>query len=109
INAGEIIGLVGPNGAGKTTLMRSILALEDIENGKITVKDIPNTQPDFFKYVSFLPSDNYLYMHLTGYDHLSFVANIYNLGQKEINEVTDLIGMRSYVNQSVKSYSYGMR
>ncbi|WP_342472946.1 ABC transporter ATP-binding protein [Metasolibacillus sp. FSL H7-0170] len=109
INAGEIIGLVGPNGAGKTTLMRSILALEDIENGKITVKDIPNTQPDFFKYVSFLPSDNYLYMHLTGYDHLSFVANIYNLGQKEINEVIDLIGMRSYVNQPVKSYSYGMR
>ncbi|WP_342559333.1 ABC transporter ATP-binding protein [Metasolibacillus sp. FSL K6-0083] len=109
INAGEIIGLVGPNGAGKTTLMRSILALEDIENGKITVKDIPNTQPDFFKYVSFLPSDNYLYMHLTGYDHLSFVANIYNLAQKEINEVIDLIGMRSYVNQPVKSYSYGMR
>ncbi|WP_052344344.1 ABC transporter ATP-binding protein [Bacillus ndiopicus] len=109
INTGEIIGLVGPNGAGKSTLMRSILALENIENGTITVKDTTNNQPDFFKYISFLPSDNYLYMHLSGYDHLSFVANIYDLEKKEIDEVIDLIGIRSYVNQPVKSYSYGMR
>lgn len=109
INAGEIIGLVGPNGAGKSTLMRSILALEAIENGTITVNDIANTQPDFYKYISFLPSDNYLYMSLTGYDHLSFVANIYNLEKTEIEETIDLIGIRSYVNQPIKSYSYGMR
>ncbi|MCT6923760.1 ABC transporter ATP-binding protein [Metasolibacillus sp.] len=109
INAGEIIGLVGPNGAGKSTLMRSILALEAIENGTITVNDIANNQPDFYKYISFLPSDNYLYMSLTGYDHLSFVANIYNLEKTEIEETIDLIGIRSYVNQPIKSYSYGMR
>lgn len=109
INAGEIIGLVGPNGAGKSTLMRSILALEAIEIGTITVNDIANNQPDFYKYISFLPSDNYLYMSLTGYDHLSFVANIYNLEKTEIEETIDLIGIRSYVNQPIKSYSYGMR
>ncbi|WPK13387.1 ABC transporter ATP-binding protein [Lysinibacillus louembei] len=109
VNAGEIIGLVGPNGAGKSTLMRSILALEAIENGTITVNDIANNQPDFYKYISFLPSDNYLYMSLTGYDHLSFVANIYNLEKTEIEETIDLIGIRSYVNQPIKSYSYGMR
>ncbi|MEC1178728.1 ABC transporter ATP-binding protein [Metasolibacillus meyeri] len=109
INEGEIIGLVAPNGTGKSTLMRAILALEEIESGSITVKDIANSHTDFFKYISFLPSDNYLYMHLTGYDHLSFVANIYDLEKREIEEVIDLIGIRSYVHQSVKSYSYGMR
>ena len=106
---GDIIGLVGPNGAGKSTLMRSILALEDVESGTVMIQGISNRNPGFFKYVSFLPSDNYLYMHLTGYDHLAFVANIYKLDRSEIDEVVDLIGIRTYVNQPVKSYSYGMR
>ncbi|QTD40022.1 ABC transporter ATP-binding protein [Sporosarcina sp. Te-1] len=109
INDGEVIGLVGPNGAGKSTLMRSILALEDVEEGSVTVKGISNQNPEFFKYVSFLPSDNYLYMQLTGYDHLAFVAKVYELDCQDIEEVIDRVGIRSYVNQPVKSYSYGMR
>ena len=109
IGEGELIGLVGPNGAGKSTLMRSILGLEELKSGTIQINTISHSDPEFFKYISFLPSDNYLYMQLTGYDHLSFVANIYNLSPKETNDVIDLIGIRSYVNQPVKSYSYGMR
>lgn len=109
INQGEVIGLVGPNGAGKSTLMRSILALEEVEQGSVTVQGISNQNPEFFKYVSFLPSDNYLYMQLTGYDHLGFVANVYELDPLDIEEVVDSIGIRTYVNQPVKSYSYGMR
>lgn len=109
INEGDLIGLVGPNGAGKSTLMRAILSLEEIDGGEVTVKGISNKNSDFFKHVTFLPSDNYLYTQLSGYDHLAFVANIYKLGKYNIEEVIDLIGIRSYVNDSVKSYSYGMR
>lgn len=89
--------------------MRSILDLENVESGSVMVKDISNKSPEFFKYVTFLPSDNYLYTQLTGDDHLAFVANIYNLDKREIDGVIDLIGIRTYVNQPVKSYSYGMR
>lgn len=109
INGGDLIGLVGPNGAGKSTLMRSILALEEVESGTVKVKDISNKSPEFFKHISFLPSDNYLYTQLTGYDHLSFVANIYHIDKSEIDEVIELIGIQTYVNNPVKSYSYGMR
>lgn len=109
INAGEIIGLVGPNGAGKSTLMRAILGLEEIKSGSVQINTVANSDPEFFKYISFLPSDNYLYTQLTGYDHLSFVANIYQIEPQEIEQVIDVIGIRSYVNQPIKSYSYGMR
>ena len=109
IGAGELIGLVGPNGAGKSTLMRSIMGLENVKSGTVIINSISNNSPDFFKYISFLPSDNYLYLPLTGYDHLSFVANIYQIAPQKIEDVIDLIGIRSYVNQPVKSYSYGMR
>lgn len=109
IGAGELIGLVGPNGAGKSTLMRSILGLEELKSGTVHINSISNKDPQFFKSISFLPSDNYLYMQLSGYDHLSFVASIYGIPRQEIEEVIALIGIRSYVNQPVKAYSYGMR
>lgn len=109
INEGDIIGLVGPNGAGKSTLLRSILAIEEVERGSVKVKNISNQNSDFYKFVSYIPSDNYLYMQLTGYDHLAFVANIYQLGKAAIEEVIDQIGISTYVDQPVKTYSYGMR
>lgn len=109
IGTGEIIGIVGPNGAGKSSLMRSVLGLEEIDKGTVHINNISNSNPEFFKFISFLPSDNYLYMQLTGYDHLSFVANIYHIAQQEIDEVIKLIGIRSYVHQPVKAYSFGMR
>lgn len=109
IGTGEIIGIVGPNGAGKSSLMRAVLGLEKINKGTVHINNIANNKHEFFKHISFLPSDNYLYMQLTGYDHLSFVANIYHIPQQEIDDVIELIGIRSYVHQPVKSYSYGMR
>lgn len=109
IGEGELIGLVGPNGAGKSTLMRSILGLEELKSGTIQINTVSHSDPEFFKYISFLPSDNYLYMELTGYDHLSFVANIYQIAPQNMEDVIDVIGIGSYVNQPVKSYSYGMR
>ena len=89
--------------------MRSILALEEVESGSVMVKDISNKSSEFFKHISFLPSDNYLYMQLTGYDHLSFVANIYHIDKSKIDEVIELIGIQTFVNNPVKSYSFGMR
>lgn len=109
IEQGEIIGLVGPNGAGKSTLMRSLLGLEEVNKGTITLQGLTPQDPNFFKFISFLPSDNYLYMALSGYDHLAFIASIYDLPKEEIDRVVDVIGIASYVHHPVKSYSYGMR
>lgn len=109
IHEGDLIGLVGPNGIGKSTLMRSILNLEDVESGTVTLLGISNKEPDFYKQVTFMPSDNYLYTGLSGYDHLAFVANIYGLEKSKIDEVIEKIGIGSYVHQTVKTYSYGMR
>lgn len=40
INKSNVIGLIGPSGAGKSTLIRTINALEEIDQGDIIIEDI---------------------------------------------------------------------
>jgi zinc/manganese transport system ATP-binding protein len=44
IAGGEFIGVLGPNGAGKTTLFRTILGLQHISAGRLTVLGEPATK-----------------------------------------------------------------
>ncbi|RHW75202.1 ABC transporter ATP-binding protein [Colwellia sp. RSH04] len=37
INQGDIVGLLGKNGAGKSTLLKSLLNIDDIDSGKISI------------------------------------------------------------------------
>ncbi len=40
-NAGEFIAILGPNGSGKTTLVRTILGLQPIDHGKVSLFGTP--------------------------------------------------------------------
>ena len=38
VKEGEVISIIGPSGSGKSTLLRSIIGLEEVKNGKISVE-----------------------------------------------------------------------
>ncbi len=40
INKGEVVVIIGPSGSGKSTFLRCLNALEDIDNGSITIEGI---------------------------------------------------------------------
>ncbi len=44
VKSGETIALVGPSGAGKSTIFQLLLRFYDVQNGQITLDDIPITQ-----------------------------------------------------------------
>ena len=44
VNQGDIVGLLGKNGAGKSTLIKSVLNINDIDNGNITIFDEDHQQ-----------------------------------------------------------------
>jgi polar amino acid transport system ATP-binding protein len=41
VNPGEVVVIIGPSGSGKSTLLRCINRLEEYEQGRIVVDDIP--------------------------------------------------------------------
>ncbi len=73
---GKIIGLLGPNGSGKSTLMRILSGLLQKTSGDILyegeLKGI-----ELKKRVAYMPTDFYLYQHMTVKDCLQFYNDFY--------------------------------
>lgn len=109
IETPQIIALVGPNGAGKTTLMNCMTNLLPFNEGSVELVGKKNTDASLFYEVSYLQDNRILYGDLTGYDHLKFICHMQKIPLTKIKEVTDRVGMTSYVKKRVRNYSLGMK
>lgn len=115
VNRGEIFGLLGPNGAGKSTTISMISTLLRPTSGDILYKgeSILKNPKVIQKCLGIIPQEIALYPTLTGYQNLSFWAQVYGLRGKElrsrIEEVGELIGLRDRMKDNVEKYSGGMK
>ena len=115
INDGEIFGFIGPNGAGKTTTIKMITGILNIEKGDILIdgKSIKTKSLEAKKRIGFVPDDPNIFLRLTGLEYLTFIADIYEVPEKErisrIKELTKQFDMFDYLEDRIESYSHGMR
>lgn len=109
IEAGDIVGLVGPNGVGKTTLLSSMMGLIKPDEGNVTMAGESFMETEMYKKVGFMQDNSVLYPHLTGYDHLAYVAYAQGLSPSKIEEVSKRVGNDRYLNKKVGEYSLGMK
>jgi len=107
----EIVALVGPNGAGKTTLFNCISAIGNFDQGSISINnlDIHKDRIAILGKISFMQDSSTLYADLTGKDHLNFIANIRGKSKQEINSLVQELGIASYIDRKVNTYSKGMK
>jgi hypothetical protein len=110
IESGEVVGLVGPNGAGKTTLLSTLTGLLTPSEGTIIVADksLPVGQ-SLYRVIGFMQDNSVLYPQLTGYDHLQYIALAHGLDKARIQYTAKQVGMISYLDQAVGTYSLGMK
>jgi ABC-2 type transport system ATP-binding protein len=109
IPRGGIFGLVGASGSGKTTLMRAIVGRQRIAAGTIHVHDLPAGRRELRDLVGYMPQDSAVYQDLTGLENLRFFASIFRVADGRIDEIVDLLDMRSAINRPVLTYSGGQR
>lgn len=83
VERGETVALVGRNGAGKTTTFKTIMGLQEVTDGTITItgKDVTNSSPQRRANlgVGFAPEDRRLFANLTVRDNLRLA----NWGSRE--------------------------
>lgn len=112
---GAITGFIGPNGAGKTTHMKMITGVLKPTSGSILINGIdiakePLRAKEQFAFVSDSPDH---FLRLKGIEYLNFMADAYNVPEKGrssfIIEYATRFGIQDALNNTILSYSHGMR
>jgi len=85
LQPGEVLGLVGPNGAGKTTTLRCLAGIIPPSRGAVRVggHDIVHDPIAAKKQLAFFTDEPRLFDYLTVWQHLNFVARLYQVADYE--------------------------
>lgn len=111
INKGEIVGFLGPNGAGKSTLMKILTGFIPQTNGdaKICNLDINENSIETRSRIGYLPEHNPIYLDMYVKEYLEFVADIYKVNHKYIDEIIKKTGLIKEQHKLIGSLSKGYR
>ena len=115
IAKGELFAFLGPNGAGKTTTIKMMCGLLFPSAGSIRIAgfDIAKQGEQARRVISYVPDQPFLYEKLTGREMLQFIAAMYAMppdhAQRRMEEMIDLFGLATFVDNLTQQYSHGMR
>jgi len=111
-----MFGLLGPNGAGKSTLMRTIAALQDADNGSITVGniDVSKDKQSLREILGYLPQEFGVYPKISAndlLDHLAVMKGIIDSKQRKevVESLLHQTNLWEAKDQKLGTYSGGMK
>ena len=82
IPRGEVVGLLGPNGCGKTTLMRSIVGVQIVAGGTVTVLGEPAGSAPLRHRIGYLTQAPSVYRDLTVQENVRYFAQVVGVGSR---------------------------
>ena len=115
VNDGDIFAFIGHNGAGKTTLIKSIVGIHDFDEGDILIDgmSIKEKPVECKKLMAFVPDNPETYEHMKAIDYINFICDMYEVDAKtreeNIQKYSKLFGMEDKLNDTIDSYSHGMK
>lgn len=117
IDRNEFVYVVGPSGAGKSTFMKLIYREEVPTKGQISVggfnigKLKPRKIPYVRRNIGVVFQDFRLLPRMTAYENIAFAMEVIEAPKKvikkRVNEVLDLVGLRSKANREPSQLSGG--
>lgn len=96
IASGRITGLLGPSGCGKSTLIRSIVGVQRVVSGTVTVLGEPAGSPDLRRRVGYVTQAPSIYPNLSVADNVRFFARVLNAPRSNIDDVIERVGLASH-------------
>jgi ABC-2 type transport system ATP-binding protein len=109
VPAGRITGLLGPSGCGKSTLMRSIVGVQVVESGTVTVLGQPAGSKGLRARVGYVTQAPSVYQDLTVEQNLRYFAGVLGAGRGEVDLVVETVSLGEYAESRVDRLSGGQR
>jgi ABC-2 type transport system ATP-binding protein len=109
VPAGSVTGLMGPSGCGKTTLMRSIVGVQRVAGGRVTVLGRPAGSPALRARVGYMTQAPSVYGDLTVRENLAFFARVLGVAGDRVDQVIRAVRVPDRRGQLVRDLSGGER
>jgi ABC-2 type transport system ATP-binding protein len=109
VPAGKITGLLGPSGGGKSTLLRSIVGVQQVEAGKVTVLGEAAGSPALRRRVGYMTQSPSVYADLSVLENLRYFARLYSVPASRCDELIETVSLGSVAGKVVANLSGGER
>ena len=115
VNDGDVFAFIGHNGAGKTTLIKAIVGLHEFDEGDIIINGVSIKENPVAckKMMAYVPDNPETYEHMKAIKYINFICDMYEVDtdtrQKNITKYAKLFGMEDKLNDTIDSYSHGMK
>lgn len=107
IPTGQVVGLLGPSGGGKSTLIRSIVGVQVVESGTITVLGHPAGSPALRHRVGYVTQSPSVYADLTVEANVRYFGRIAGVDEAAVQGAIDLVDLASHAHDRVENLSGG--
>jgi ABC-2 type transport system ATP-binding protein len=107
VEAGTVTGLLGPSGSGKTTLMRSVVGVQIVAGGTVTVLDLPAGTPELRARVGYQTQAPSVYADLSVGENLGYFAGILGVDRRGIEDAIEVVGLGEHERQLAGTLSGG--
>ena len=106
---GQVVGLLGPSGGGKTTLLRSIVGVQILAGGTVTVLGEPAGSPGLRSRVGYDTQEASVYGDLTVRANLTYFAALVGAPRDAVERTIQEVDLTSHADSRVDRLSGGQR
>jgi ABC-2 type transport system ATP-binding protein len=106
---GQVVGLLGPSGGGKTTLLRSIVGVQVVAGGTVTVLGEPAGSPGLRSRVGYVTQEPSVYGDLTVRANLTYFAALVGAPRDAVERTIEAVDLTSNADSRVDHLSGGQR
>lgn len=107
LERGSITGLLGPSGCGKTTLMRTIMGVQNIVSGSVTILGKPAGSAELRKRVAFTSQALSIYRDITVLDNALYFARLIGASKDDAVRACEQVQLGDYLDRPVANLSGG--
>ena len=105
----RVTGLLGPSGSGKSTLIRSLVGVQRISSGRVTVLGAPAGLPSLRPRVGYVTQAPSVYGDLSVRENLRYFARIVGAARTRVDEVIETVALGGFAGRVVGRLSGGQR
>jgi ABC-2 type transport system ATP-binding protein len=109
VESGVVTGLLGPSGSGKSTLMRTIVGVQIVAGGRVSVLGRPAGSPELRRRVGYVTQEPSVYDDLTVRENLAYFARVLGAPRESVDTVIARVGLSDMAGRLVKRLSGGQR